>query len=152
MNRFNGSQSGPEDSAASNVGRLLHRLVELVELQGELLKVDVREGVRSLSMPVALILTGVVVGFGGVFVLLLALAGFLTWLGIPQAVALLVAAVVGLAAAGGAGWLGWQFLRKALIAFDRSRAELRANIAWLKSTLRHTSSEDRVHAASQMQK
>jgi hypothetical protein len=48
MNR-NGSQDRTEKSVGVDVGKLLHRLLDLMELQAELLKVDARDGFRSLA-------------------------------------------------------------------------------------------------------
>jgi hypothetical protein len=139
MNR-NGSQDRTEKSAGVDVGKLLRRLLDLMELQAELLTVDAREGFRSLAPPAILIGGGVVAAFGGIFVLLLTVAALLhQWAGWSATLSLFTAGVLGLLLAAGSVLLGWQLTRKALSTFDRSQTEFRNNLDWLKTTLAHPS-------------
>lgn len=135
MNR-NASQDGTETSPGVDVGRLLHRLLELMELQVELLNVDTREGFRSLVPPAILIGGGLVAAFGAIFVLLLTVAALLNeWAGWSATLALFTASVLGLLFAAGSALLGWKLTCKALSKFDRSKTEFQKNFAWLKTTL-----------------
>jgi hypothetical protein len=139
MNR-NGSQDRTEKSVGVDVGKLLHRLLDLMELQAELLKVDARDGFRSLAPPAILIGGGVVTAFGGIFVLLLTVASLLNqWAGWSATFSLFTAGVLGLLLAAGSVLLGWQLTCKALSTFDRSKTEFRNNLAWLKTTVEHPS-------------
>ncbi len=151
MNQHNGSKSGSEGSAVAQVGRLIRRILDLTELQGELFKIDAREGGKALAIPAILIATGIVLGFGGILVLLLALAEGLQRIGLSEAASFLGAGFFGLILAAGAIWSGWYFLRKAVAAFDRSKTELQRNIAWFRATVTHPSSEHRVHNTNQNQ-
>lgn len=145
MSRLDGSQSEAGGSTTGSASRLLQRLADLTELQIELFKVDARDGLRSLSLTVVLLAAGIVIGSGGVLVLLMALAEFLVSAGLSRAVSLLVVGVLGLLLAGGAAWSSWQLAHKVLAAFDRSRAELRTNLAWLKASLKESSSRKGTH-------
>jgi uncharacterized membrane protein YqjE len=135
MNRTE-SQNRTEKSVGVDVGKLLHRLLNLIDLQTELFKVDARDGFRSLAPPAILIGGGVVAAFGGIFVLLLTVAALLNqWAEWSTTVSLFTAGVLGLLFAAGSILLGWQLTRKALSTFDRSKTELRNNLEWLKTTL-----------------
>jgi hypothetical protein len=135
MNR-NTWEDRSEKSAGVEVGKLLGRLLDLIELQVELLKVDAREGFRSLAPPAILAGTGVVAAFGGIFVLLLAAAALLyEWAGWSATLSLFTAGVLGLLLAAGAVVLAWYLTRRALATFDRSRTEFQNNLVWLKSSL-----------------
>jgi hypothetical protein len=151
MRRSSEFNSNLDHSAFGNIGRLIHRLVDLTELQVELLKVDAREGLRFLAVPVLLVVLGVVLGSGAIFVLLLALAQFLVEAGVSEGLAHFVAGVFGLFLAVGAVVLGWRLLQRAAAAFDRSKTELQRNITWLKTTLKHSPSEERVIENNQSQ-
>ncbi len=144
MNQHNGSKSGSERSAVAQVGGLVRRILDLTELQGELFKIDAREGGKALAIPAILIAIGIVLGFGGILILLFALAEGLQRTGLSDAVSFLVAGFSGLILAAGAIWSGWYLLRKAVAAFDRSKTELQRNIAWFRATVAHPSSENRV--------
>lgn len=151
MRRTNEFSTPPDYSASGNVTQLIHRVVDLAELQVELLKVDARDGLRSLAAPVLLVVLGVVMGFGGIFVLLLALAQFLAETGLSEGVAHFVAGVVGLLLAAGAVVLGWRLMQRAAATFDRTKAELQRNITWLKRTLKHSPSEECVIEKNEFQ-
>jgi hypothetical protein len=149
MNR-NGSQDRTEKSVGVDVGKLLHRLLDLMELQSELLKVDARDGFRSLAPPAIFIGVGVVAAFAGIFALLLAVAALLNqWAGWSVPLSLFTAGVLGMLLAAGSVLFGWQLTRKALSTFDRSRTEFRNNLAWLKTTLENPSHDRRERQAIQ---
>ncbi|NLS94722.1 MAG: hypothetical protein GXX96_21415 [Planctomycetaceae bacterium] len=139
MNRCNGSLPRLENSAAANVGRLLHRLADLAELQIELFKIDARDGFKALAAPLALIASGILLASAGVVVLLLALARVLMQAGLTEAASLAAAAIVGLLLASAIVWIALGLLRKAVAAFERSGTELRRNAAWFKTTFLDTS-------------
>jgi hypothetical protein len=139
MNR-NGPRDRTEKSAGVDVGKLLRRLLDLMELQAELLTVDARDGFRSLAPPAILIGVGVGAAFGGIFVLLLTVAALLNqWAGWSATSSLFTAGLLGLLLAAGSVLLGWQLTRKAWSTFDGSRTEFRNNLARLKTSLEHPS-------------
>lgn len=139
MNR-NEVQDRTDKSVGFDAGKLLHRLLDLMDLQIELLKVDARDGFRSLVPPAILIGGGVVATFAGIFVLLLTVAALLNQgAGWSATVSLFTAGVLGLLLAAGSLLLGWQLTRKALSTFDRSKTEFRNNLDWFKTTLEHPS-------------
>lgn len=143
MRRANEFNSHLDHSTPGNVGRLMHRLVDLTELQLELLKIDARDGFKSLAAPIFMVALGIVLGFGSTFLLLLALAQFLIGAGLSEEAALLFTGVFGLVLASGAAVLGWRLFQRAAATFDRSKTELQRNITWLKTTLKHSSFEKR---------
>ncbi len=140
MNR-NASQDGRDKSAGVD-GSTFRRLLDLMELQAELFKVDARDGFGALAPPAILIGGGVVAAFAGIVALLLAVAALLNqWAGWSVTLSLFTAGVLALLLAAGAVLLGWQLTRKALATFDRSTTEFRNNLDWLKTTLSHPSHE-----------
>jgi uncharacterized membrane protein (DUF485 family) len=135
-----------EKSAGVEVGKLLRRLLDLIELQVELLKLDAREGFRSLAPPAILFGAGVVAAFGGIFVLLLMVAALLNeWAGWSLTLSLFTAAVFGLLLTVGAVLLAWQLTRRALSTFDRSKTEFQNNLTWLKTSLANPSHDNSEH-------
>jgi hypothetical protein len=133
----------PSRTTVQSIGRLSHRLVILAELQAELLKADVKDGLTAMTRPVALLLGGAMFGAGSVSVLLIAVAqAFREWAGFSPTISYLVATLVGLAIAAAAVLVGSALVWKELAVFRRSQEELRRNLAWLKEVLKHASSED----------
>ena len=66
MNRCNGSTQSPPSGVAKGMGELTHDIVSLVELQFELFRVDCREGLRRILIPVVLLLFAGIVAVGTV--------------------------------------------------------------------------------------
>ncbi len=144
MSDPNGRQASPPRAAVRDVGQLAHRVLTLLELQTELLQADSREGLAGSARPAAILLGGIVVGLGSVPVLLLAMAQALReWAGASWAASYFIAALVGLSIAVAAILIGGRLLRRGLAAFDRSRGELRRNLAWVKQALRQTAPVER---------
>lgn len=110
--------------------------MRLADLQLQLLALDVAEFWEQARFGLVLGLTGLVVLLGALPVLLLAAAELLRMntslsLAASQGVVVLVA----LTLAGIGIWLSLRFLTRAGASLQRSQAELRENMAWLRSVL-----------------
>jgi uncharacterized membrane protein YqjE len=116
-------------------------LISLTELQAELFQVDAKEAAARLVAPIILLVMAGVVALGTIPVLLLLIASALAAAGLSYWLSLLIAVLIGLGAAAGAGWAGWKNLRASLDVFQRSREEFNRNVQWLKHTLSRRNTE-----------
>ena len=130
--------SFPPKAVARNVGDLAHDIMELGELQTALLKVDVGQWSRQLTVPLIVLVGAAVLWLGTVPVLLSALAyvlvEFAEW---SLALSYLVASLLGLAVGGVGAAFGWLKLRSSVSVFRRSQEEFSHNVRWLKQVLKH---------------
>jgi hypothetical protein len=113
----------------------------LAELQGKLLVVDLRDGTSKLMTSVVLLLAGAVIALGCVPIALAALAlvidEFTTQL--SPAACFGIALLVGLVLAAALAIPGFFAVKKGIWMFERSHAEWRRNMQWLKDTMhRHS--------------
>jgi hypothetical protein len=139
MNRCNGSTQSSPNGVAKGMGELTHDIVSLVELQFELFRVDCRNGLRRILIPVALLLIAGIVALGTVPIVLILLAEFLTQAaGLSRAVAFLIAALSGFIVASAIGVAGWCYMRGVVHLFERSREELANNMIWIKHALKRS--------------
>ena len=131
-----GRASAPQ-SMARNTGELLGDAMTLAELQGKLFLVDVQDDLKRLILPVALLLTGVVLALTCLPIALVTIAlGLMAgadlapWLAflITLGGALVIALMLILA--------GVWYFRHGLTFLNRSRAEWDQNIRWFKSLAR----------------
>jgi hypothetical protein len=137
MNRCNGSTQSPPQGVAKGMGELAHDIVSLAELQLELFRVDCREGLRQIMIPVALLLFAGVVATGTVPIALILVAEFLTQAtSLSRAAAFSIAAMSGVIVALAIGVVGWSYLRGVVRVFERSREELASNMTWIKHALK----------------
>jgi uncharacterized membrane protein YqjE len=137
MNRSNGSTRSSPNGVAKGMGELAHDIVSLVELQLELFRVDCREGLRRILIPVTLLLLAGIVAVGTVPFALIFLAEFLTQAaGLSRAAAFSIAAMSGFLMALAMGVVGWIYLLRAVHVFERSREELNCNMTWIKHALK----------------
>jgi uncharacterized membrane protein YqjE len=128
---------GKTPNVAASVSDLTHDVIELSELQVQLLTLDVKQSVEKARACLVLAVVGACMLLGTIPVALLAFAALLAeQLGWSYAAAGAMAAFVGLLIAGVVLGVAWSYIKKGLVSFDRSREELRRNVAWLKSTLR----------------
>ena len=119
------------------MGELTHDIVSLAELQLELFRVDCREGIRRILIPVALLLFAGFVAAGTVPIALMLVAEFLTQAtGLSRAAAFSIAAMSGVIVALAIGVVGWSCLRGVVRVFERSREELARNMTWIKHALK----------------
>jgi len=130
--------SFPPQAVARNVGDLAHDIVELGELQAALLKVDVAQWSRRLTLPLIMLGGAGVLLVGCVPVLLAALAYvFVELAGWSNSLSFLAAALIGLVIGGACAVSGWWKLRGSVSVFRRSQEEFNHNVRWLKQVLKH---------------
>ena len=142
MNRRNGT-TPPPNGVAKDMGELTHDIVSLAELQLELFRIDCREGLKRMLVPVALLLVAGIVAAGTVPIALILVAEFLVQAaGLSRAAAFAIAALGGFIVAVAMGIVGWSCLRGVVHVFERSREELTRNMTWIKQVLRHTAATE----------
>ncbi len=139
----------PTRRLARNAAGIAHDLLGMVELQGELLAADFREIVRDALRGLSFWVVAVLLAFA---TLPVALAGAGLWLadGInqrPAAGLLWVSLAAGVLAAA-AGFAGWLQFRLQAMTLERSRRELRENIALLKQILTDYSAREAAERAA----
>jgi len=134
----NGHYNGKAPNVAASVSDLTHDVIELSELQAQLLTLDARQSVEKARICLVLAVVGVCMLLGTIPVALLALAALLVqlleW---SIAAAMATSMLVGLAITAAVFAFAYSYIKKGIVSFDRSRQELRRNIAWIKSTLRN---------------
>jgi len=136
MSTGNGTTNARPITVARNARALAGDVVELVELQTDLLKVDAKDWTKRLILPIVLICAAIGVGIGCIPILLGSLAeALVVWLNIGRSLALLIAGAVGLLVTAICGAIGWLRLRGSFSVFSRSREELQRNIRWLRRVL-----------------
>jgi hypothetical protein len=136
MSRRNGSTS-PPNGVAKGMGELAHDIVSLAELQLELFRIDCREGLKRMLVPVALLLVAGIVAAGTVPIALILVAEFLVQAaGLSRAAAFAIAALGGFIVAVAMGIVGWSCIRRVVRVFTRSREELTRNMTWIKHALK----------------
>ena len=119
------------------MGELTHDIVSLAELQFELLRIDCREGIRRILIPVALLLFAGIVTLGTVPIALILVAEILVQTaGLSRAAAFSIAAMSGFIVVVAIGVVGWSYLRGVARVFERSREELTRNMTWIKHALK----------------
>jgi hypothetical protein len=139
MNRRNGSTPSPPNGVAKDMGELTHDIVSLAELQFELFRIDCREGLKQMLIPVALLLLAAIVAVGTVPIALILIAELLTQAaGLSRAAAFSIAAMSGFVVALVMGVVAWSYLRGVVLVFERSREELTRNMTWIKRALRRS--------------
>jgi hypothetical protein len=136
MNRRNGSMP-PPNGVAKGAGELVHDIVSLAELQFELFRIDCREGLKRMLIPVALLLFAGMVAVGTVPVALILTAECLSqFAGLSRAAAFSIATLGGILMAVALGVVGWSSMRGAVGVFERSRKEVARNMTWIKHALK----------------
>lgn len=119
------------------MGELTHDIVSLAELQFELLRLDCREGLKRMQLPVAMLLFAGIAAVGTVPIVLMLVAEFLAQVaGLSRAAAFSIAAMSGFIVALAIGAVGWSRLRRVVRVFERSREELTRNMTWIKHALK----------------
>lgn len=122
----------PVQVVANQLGDVAVDAGRLLELQIRLFEAECVQNGRRLIEPVAILATTVILGIAAVAVVLLSLGtGLHELAGWPLSVSWLLAAVVGLATAGGAAWYAFELLKTPRISFEKSKEELLRNIAAL---------------------
>lgn len=133
----NGHPDGKKPNVTEGVTGLTHDVIELAELQVQLLQLDMRQSFDKARTCVILAVVGACLLLGTIPVALLTLAAVLyEQAGWSIAASAGVAALVGLLVTAAILGVAWSYMNKGMVTLERSRDELRRNVAWLKSTLR----------------
>ena len=133
------STPAPPNRVAKGMGELTHDIMSLAELQFELFRIDCREGIKRLLIPVALLLFAGIVAVGTVPIMLILIAEILTQAaGLSRAAAFSIAAMCGFVLAVIMGVAGWSYMRGVVHVFERSREELTNNMIWIKHALKRS--------------
>jgi hypothetical protein len=141
MNRRNGSTPSPPKGVAKDMGELAHDVVSLAELQFELFRIDCREGLRRILIPLAMLLFAGIVAVGTVPIALTFIAEFLMLaVGLSRLAAFSIVALSGFIVALVMGVVGWSYLHGAVRLFERSREELTRNMTWIKHAVKRSAS------------
>lgn len=132
-----GPVESPQRAAARNVAELLHDVLALAELQGQLLAIEAREQLTRSIAPTIVMVCGVVLALSCLPIALVCLALFLdelTALSTAQSflVTLLVGVVAAVALVLGSVW----YLRRTIGLLERSRAEWSMNVRWVRGVLK----------------
>jgi hypothetical protein len=127
----------PPRAVARSTAEFLHDVTTLVELQGKLTLLDLREGVAKLLVPAGLVLVGIAVGLGCVPIALAALALTLsTYTTLPPPACFGIALAVGIILAAALTIPSLMALKHGVRMFDRSFYEWGRNRKWIKDTLK----------------
>jgi hypothetical protein len=133
----NGRKHGTEPSVATSVAGLTHDVIELAELQGQLFALAVKHTTKNVESALVMTVVGACLLIGAVHVGLIALAEFLiAEFGWTKTSGYGVATLIGVVISLGVLGVAWAQLRSGFGALNRSREELKRNIAWIKSNLR----------------
>ena len=136
MIRFNSAQANGPETVRQSIGHMAEDIATLAELQARLFQSDARESMGRIVRPLAVLAAGAALFVATIPVCLLAIAGGLVTVGVPQAPAYgLVAVASLLAAAGMAAWACRRF-RELPPGFTRSREELVQNATWIKNAVK----------------
>jgi hypothetical protein len=132
----NGNPS-PSGVMRRRLSHLAKDVATLAELQGELLKVELRDWVRGCVVPVVVLaVVAATISLASLPVLLMSLAWCLhEFAGLSLALSALLAAAVGLVAAGVCLFAAWRVFKRQRGAFTRFKVELIRNTQWLKQVL-----------------
>ncbi len=138
--RSNGRYRTQVPDVTGSVTSLTHDVIELTELQVKLLTLDIRKSAEKIRLCVIVAIIGICFLLASIPVALFALAEVfieqLEWsryaaLGASTLVGVLISAVLGGAA--------YSIAQSGLFTLDRSREELKNNVAWIKTALRNRS-------------
>jgi hypothetical protein len=136
--RGNGRYRTQVPDVTGSVSYLTHDAIELAELQVKLLSVDIKKSTEKTRLCVILAIIGICFLLASIPVGLLALAEvFIEQLDWSQSAALGASTLVGILVSATLAGAAYGILRSGLFTLDRSREELRNNIAWIKSALRN---------------
>jgi uncharacterized membrane protein YqjE len=138
---------GKPAGVGRSVSGLAHDVITLAELQAQLLAVDLRDSRSRAALPVALLISGVLLALGTVPVLLLGIGWLLVMhAGWTEGTAFLTVGGSAIVLAAAITWIGSQRLRSAITVLTRSCQELSENIQWLKQTLKRPPGHHRTKA------
>lgn len=140
------TSSSTNGKKAASLNDLVPRLVSLIELQAELFRVDLRDGLARLLVSCVLVGVAALAAMATACIALFFIASiFADLLGFSQMVALGIAMLIGIVLAVGLGAAAWASLRAGLQVFHRSWEEGARTVRWIKNTARHPMSANHPH-------
>jgi uncharacterized membrane protein YqjE len=139
------NSNGRTPPLTTNLSGFARDVVTLTELQFKLLAVDCRDAKAAAGRGLLLLGAGCVFAIAVVPVLLASAAYALVEVaGWSRAAAFATSALLSAGLACLTGFLGWRRMQTATSAFQRSRAEIKETVHWIKESLRHEASEAEV--------
>jgi len=143
------AESGGSAGRDAGVSTLARDVYALAQLQVQIVAAEAQATLRKLVLPTVALAGGAALLLGCMPVLVLALAALLAYAGLAEGVALLLAALFGMAVAGGLAAGGWYAIRGTLGGLTRSRDELAENLASLRAAFRREDGSARRNPPSQ---
>lgn len=116
-------------SVAELFSDALHQFTKLVRTEIRLARTELAVKASEAAMGIGFIAGAALILIAALVVLLIALAAWLADLGLPDPVAYLIAAVVGMLLSAGLGWTGMNRLKPANLAPDRTMEQLQRDAA-----------------------
>jgi hypothetical protein len=143
----NGRHRTTTPNVAASVSELTSNVIELTELQSQLLMLDLQKSTQKAKACVIMAVVAACLLLASIPVALIAL-GYLLHEQLQWSVAgsMGIAALVGFVLCGVVGGIAYTYVKQGLVTLERSRDELRRNIAWIKTTLR---TQGRQHSPEQ---
>jgi uncharacterized membrane protein YciS (DUF1049 family) len=134
----NGRHRTTTPNVAASVAEVTRDVIELTELQSQLLMLDLKKSAEMAKACIILAIVAACLLLASIPVALIAF-GYLLVEQLEWSVAgsMGLAALVGLVLCGIVAGVAYGYVKRGLVSIERSRDELRRNVAWLKSTL-HT--------------
>lgn len=139
-------QHGPVSGFAAQAANVAGDVVELAELQARLAKADAKQAVNQAKLPILAIIVGSCMAIASLPVLTLGIASLLqavTPLTLWQS-QLIVGVITAIAALLLIYW-AIKAAARSLLRFQRSAEQFANNVAWLKCTLRPSTSQNGSH-------
>lgn len=134
---MNGPGESPPRAAARNVAELLHDVLTLAELQGQLVALEARNELKKTIWPTAAIVAGAVLALSCLPIALACGALFLDELTqLSTAQSFLVMLVAGLVLAATMILASVWYLRRNIGLLQKSRAEWSMNVRWVRGVLK----------------
>lgn len=119
----------PVAAVANQLGDVAVESVRLVELQFRLFEVEFRQSIYQMTLPLAVLAGTALVILASVILFLLGLGtGLHDLTALPLSISQLIVAVLGLVAAGAAGWYAVHLLKEPRISFTKSKEEFMRNV------------------------
>jgi putative superfamily III holin-X len=127
----------PPQAVARNTGELLSDAMTLAELQSQLLVLDIQDDLRKLILPLASLLTGIVLALSCLPIALVTIAlALVAGTGIAPWLAFLISLAIGLVLASCFMFPAILYFIYQLNLLERSRSEWQQNLRWFKSLVR----------------
>jgi hypothetical protein len=134
----------PPRAVARGSVEFLHDVTTLAELQGKLFLIDFREGMANLLSSVIFLMAGTVIALGCIPVFLAGLALTLeAFTELSLFVCFWISLGVGFVLAAALAIPAYFKLKKEINIFERSTAECRRNVQWVKDTLKRLGQSQR---------